>query len=129
MIAPDTKPVTHHTPVSIPIHWQDNVKAGLDRDERLGILEPVPVGEPVTWCHRMVICVKKNGKPRRTVDMQSLKQHATKETHHTQSPYVPIHWDVGHAKPVPECFLGVCLRCRLVICHRIASVVVCGRQQ
>ena len=27
---------------------------------RLGV--PVPIGEPVTWCHRMVICAKKNGK-------------------------------------------------------------------
>ena len=32
-----------------------------DRDVRLRVLEPVPVGEPVTWCHRMVICDKKNG--------------------------------------------------------------------
>ncbi len=23
------------------------------------VLEPVPIGEPVTWCHRMVICAKK----------------------------------------------------------------------
>ena len=26
------------------------------------------MGEPVTWCHHMVIRAKKNGKPRRTVD-------------------------------------------------------------
>ena len=45
------------------------------------------VGEPVTWCHRMVICPKKNGKPRRTVDFQPLNTHATRETHHTQSPF------------------------------------------
>ncbi|RLC10819.1 MAG: hypothetical protein DRI57_19860 [Deltaproteobacteria bacterium] len=85
MIATDAKPVAHHTPIPEPVHWQDDVKAGLDRDVRLGVLEPVPVGEPVTWCHRMVICAKKNGKPRRTVDMQSLNQHATRETPHTVS--------------------------------------------
>ena len=56
-----------HSPIPIPLHWQDDVKAGLDRDVRLGVLEPVPIGEPVTWCHRMVICAKKNGTPRRTV--------------------------------------------------------------
>ena len=33
----------------------------------------------------MVICAKKNGKPRRTVDIQPLNAHSTRETHHTQS--------------------------------------------
>ena len=87
MVDPDAKPVAVHTPVPVPIHWQNEVKAGLDRDVRLGVIEPVPVGEPVTWCHRMVVCAKKNGKPRRTVDMQPLNAHATRETHHTQSPF------------------------------------------
>ena len=87
MIDPKAKPTAYHSPIPVPIHWQDDVKAGLDRDVRLGVLEPVPVGEPVTWCHRMVICAKKNGKPRRTTDFQSLNTHATGETHHTQSPF------------------------------------------
>ncbi|CAG2221850.1 unnamed protein product [Mytilus edulis] len=72
--------------VPVPIHWKEEVKAGLDQDVRLGVLEPVPVGEPVTWCHRMVVCAKKNGKPRRTVDFQPLNVQATRETHHTFSP-------------------------------------------
>ena len=54
---------------------------------RLGVIEPVPVGDPVTYCHRMVICAKKDGKPRRTVDTRSLNANATRETHHTQSPF------------------------------------------
>ena len=54
---------------------------------RLVVIEPVPVGDPVTYCHRMVICAKKDGKPRRTVDMQSLNANATLETHHTQSQF------------------------------------------
>ena len=87
MVDPSAEPVAHHTPVPVPLHWQDEVKAGLDQDVRLGVLEPVPVGEPVTWCHRMVVCAKKNGKPRRTVDLQSLNAHAKRETHHTQSPF------------------------------------------
>ena len=36
--------------------WQDEVKAGLDRD--------VSPRHPVTWCHRMVICAKKAQPPR-----------------------------------------------------------------
>ena len=35
----------------------------------------------------MVICAKKSGKPRRTINFQSLNSHDTWETHHTQSPF------------------------------------------
>ncbi|RUS74671.1 hypothetical protein EGW08_017577 [Elysia chlorotica] len=96
MINPDAQPVAYHTPIPIPVHWQDEVKAGLDQDVRIGVIEPVPIGTPVTWCHRMVVCPKKSGKPRRTVDLQALNRHATRETHHTQSPFhqarkVPPH--------------------------------------
>ena len=41
----------------------------------------------MTWCHRMVTCAKKNGTLRRTIDFQPLNAHATRETHHTQSPF------------------------------------------
>ena len=44
------------------------------------------MGEPDTWCHRMVT-VRKKGKPRRTVDMQVFNKHGVRETHHTQSPF------------------------------------------
>ena len=67
----DAEPVAHHSPIPVPVHWQDKVKADLDRDVRLGVIEPVPVGEPITWCHRMVVCSKKNGEPRRTVDLSA----------------------------------------------------------
>ena len=83
----DATPVAHHTPIPVPVHWQEQVKAGLDQDVQLGVIEPVPIGTPVSWCHRMVICAKKSGKPRRTVDFQALNRHATRETHHTQSPF------------------------------------------
>ena len=87
MIDPNATPTAHHSPIPVPLHWQDEVRAGLDRDVRLGVLEPVPIGEPVTWCHRMVTCAKKNGSLRRTIDLQPLNTHATRETHHTQSPF------------------------------------------
>ena len=60
MSDPKAKPTAYHSPIPVPIHWQDGVKAGLDRDVRLGVLKPVPVSEPITWCNRMVICAKKN---------------------------------------------------------------------
>jgi len=113
MIDPNAKPLAYHTPIPVPIHWQDQVKASLDQDVRLGVIEPVPVGTPVTWCHRMVICPKKSGKPRRTVDFQALNRHATRETHRTQSPFhqartVPPHtrktvfdaWNGYHSIPL-----------------------------
>ena len=87
MVDPSVTPVAIHTPVPLPIHWRDDIKVGLNRDVRLGVIEPVPVGEPVKWCHRMVVCSKNNGKPRRTVDLQPLNADATRETHHTQSPF------------------------------------------
>ena len=87
MVDQDATPVAYHNPIPVPLHFQDQVKADIDRDVALGVLEPVPIGEPVTWCHRMVVCAKKNGKPRRTVDFQPLNKFATRETHHTQSPF------------------------------------------
>ena len=87
MVDSDAEPVAHHTTVPVPIHWKEEVKAGLDQDIPLGVLEPVPVGEPVTWCHKMVVCAKKNGKPRRTVDFQPLNVHAKREAHHSPSPF------------------------------------------
>lgn len=95
MVATDAKPVARHSPVPFPIHWQEEVEAGLDQDVRLGDIEHLPIGEPVTWCHRMVICAKKVGKPRRTVDFQPLNVHATRETHHTPSSF-------HQARPVPH---------------------------
>ena len=84
MIDPTATPSVHHSPIPVPLHWQDAVKADLDRDVHLGVLEQVPIGNPVTWCHQMVICAKKNGTP---IDFQPLNAQATRETHHTQSPF------------------------------------------
>ena len=87
IIDPAASPTAYHSPIPVPFHWQDSVKASLDRDVRLGVLESIPIAELVTWCHRMVICAKQNGTPRRTIDFQHLNAHATRETHHTQSPF------------------------------------------
>ena len=80
-------PYAVHTPIRVPVHWEEKMKADIDRDVRLGILEEVPQGTPTTHCARMVPQAKKNGDPRRTIDMQKLKEITLRETHHTPSPH------------------------------------------
>ena len=81
------KPIASHTPIPVPLHWHKKVKAGLDRDEAIGVIERVPAGTPTTWCHRMVVVPKKDNTPRRTVNFQPLNQYSSRQTHHTQSPF------------------------------------------
>ena len=80
-VDPEAKPYAIHKPRPVPIHWRDQVKAELDRDVRIGVLEKVPFGEPTDWCSLMVICPKTNGDPRRTVDFQKLNDFAVRQTH------------------------------------------------
>lgn len=90
MKAVKKKPGSNHpnayTPIPVPFYWKKPVKADLDQDVRLGIVEPVPQGEVNEWCSRMVITPKANGKPRRTVDFQELNKATLREIHHTPSP-------------------------------------------
>ena len=81
------EPHAVHTPIPVPHHWKQQIKDDLDRDVRLGIIEPVPQGTTVEWCARMVVAPKKNGEPRRTVDLQKLNNATKRETHHTPSPF------------------------------------------
>ena len=57
----------------VPLNFRAQVKADIEADVMKGILERVPNGEPDTWCSRIVIQEKKNGKARRTVDLSSAK--------------------------------------------------------
>ena len=111
----DASPKAVHTPIPVPIHWQESVKAGLDRDVKLGVIEPVPWGTPTTWCSRMVVVAKQDGTPRRTVDLQSLNAVSARQTHHTVSPFnqaalVPHNtkktvcdaWNGYHSVPIRE---------------------------
>ena len=66
----NAKPYTRRTPIPISFHWKKEVKESLDRDVERGIIAPVPIGTPVEWCSPMVVTAKKNGKPRRTIDLQ-----------------------------------------------------------
>ena len=63
MTAVRKKDGAHHpkwyTPIPVAFHWKKLVKAALDQDVRLGIIEKVPQGETSEWCSRMVITPKK----------------------------------------------------------------------
>ena len=84
---PAAEPKAFHCPIPVPHHWKKQVKANLDRDVKLGIIEPVPPGTPTLWCSKMVVVAKKDGSPRRTVDLQHLNAATYRETHHTPSPF------------------------------------------
>ena len=87
MVDPNATPIANHKAIPVPLHFREKVKQDLDRDVQLGVLERVPMGTATTWCHRMVVCAKKDGTPRRTIDFQALNKHACRETHHTSSPF------------------------------------------
>ena len=58
-----------HTSAPVPLFWQNRVEEGLFRNEELGIIERVPYGEPVDWCHRMVITAKHDNIPCLRLDL------------------------------------------------------------
>ena len=86
-LKPNAEPYARHTPIPVPFHWKEAVKQGLDNDVKRGIITPVPIGTPTQWCCPMVITAKKNGQPRRTIDLQRLNSQCQRETHHTPSPF------------------------------------------
>ena len=83
---PNVKPQTIYTPASVPVHWKEQVEKDIRRDVALGVLEEVPENTPVTWCHRLVVCRKHNGEPRRTVDLQKLNDASIRQCHPTEPP-------------------------------------------
>ena len=83
----EATPFCVHTPIKVPIHWKKDVKAGIDKDVSLGVIEPVPQNSHVEWCARMVVAPKSNGTPRRTVDLQHLSRATLRDTHYTQTPF------------------------------------------
>ena len=83
---PDAVPVCIRKPAAVPLHLRKAVQADINADVAKGVLEKVPYGTPDTWCTRMVITLKKSGKPRRTIDLSALSKACIRETHHTRSP-------------------------------------------
>ena len=54
-VDPNIRPVAIHKAAVIPVHLKAAVKAHLDRDVRLGILEKVDINSPVKWLSRMIV--------------------------------------------------------------------------
>lgn len=95
-LKPDAVPHAQQVPIPVPFHWKDQVKKDLDADVEREIIKPVPIGNPVQWCSKMIVTAKKNGKPHRVVDLQKLNSQCLRETHHCPSPFqaacqVPAH--------------------------------------
>ena len=86
-VDPDATPFARHKARPINVHWEKRVYEDLLRDEALGVIERVPYGEPITWCHPMTITRKHDGSPRRTVDLSQLNKHCKRETHSSESPF------------------------------------------
>ena len=114
-IDPLATPKACHTAAKIPLHWQERVHHDLLRDEALGVIERVPYGEPVTWCHRMAITRKHDGSPRWTVDLSPLNKFCRRETFATESQFhlarripkdtwktVTDAWNGYHSVPLRE---------------------------
>ena len=101
------KPRCCYTPSPVPLHWQEKVKSDLQRDEALGVIEKVPYGEPVTWCHRMVVTRKHDGTPRRTVDLSPLNKYCKRELFASESPFHLARRVPGDTwKSVADCWNG-----------------------
>ena len=85
-----------YSPIPIPHHCKSDIQEALKRDVTLGILEKVPVGDPVEWCAKMVAIKKKGGSPRITVGLQQLNKQCLRETHPSAYPFhlvstAPLH--------------------------------------
>ena len=86
-VSETAKPKACHTAATVALHWQEQVHKDLIRDEALGVIEKVPYGEPVSWCHRMVVTRKHDGTPRRTVDLSPLNKYCKRETFSAEAPF------------------------------------------
>ena len=97
---PDAIQVCVRKLVSVPLQCRKEVQDGIKADVAKGVLERVPYGTPDTWCTRMVIQAKKNGKLRHTINLSALSKASIMDTHHTRSP-------AQFATTVPACKLEV----------------------
>ena len=54
-LKPDAVPHAVYSPIPVPHHEKERVKALLDQYVERGIIAPVPLGTPVVWCAAMVL--------------------------------------------------------------------------
>jgi hypothetical protein len=87
-VDPEATPVVVNSPGNTLLHLEKDVKEELHHDVSIGVLEKVPVNMPSTWCSRMVACVKKSGKARRTVDFKAVNRAAPRQTNAAEPPFM-----------------------------------------
>ena len=81
MIDPGAKPVSNKKCYQVPVHFKEKVLKSLETDVKLGVCERVPPNTKDIWCSPMIITPKKNGEPRRIVDLRHLNKSAARQTH------------------------------------------------
>ena len=64
-----------------PYAFENLVKAKLDEDEALGIIEKVPIEEVTEWCSPAHFVMKPNGGVRSVVDLQGLNNYVQRPIH------------------------------------------------
>lgn len=64
----DAVPHAFYTHASVPNHWEVEFEQQLYMDIRKVVILKVHVGQATEWCARMVVVVKKSGKPCDMVD-------------------------------------------------------------
>ena len=110
MFEQSASPTAHHTPVPVPIHWQDDVKTGLDQDVRLGVIEPKinqhakpPIGQRkalATGSYINNVNHWDSTEPSCCSDGWRIALTGSRFTNKSESKYYPIVTDIG------SCTLG-----------------------
>ena len=115
MIDPKAKPMSNKRCYQVPLHFKERVLKSLETDVKLGVCERVPPNTEDIWCSPMIIAPKKNGEPRRIVDLRHLNKSAARQTHGGETPFslatsVPPGtyrttcdaWNGYHSVPIKE---------------------------
>jgi len=80
-------PCKRYKAYTIPYHWRDSVKSQLEKMQAKDVIESVPVGEPIDWCHPIVVVPKKGSQePRITVDLSGLNKFVRRPAYPTKVP-------------------------------------------
>ena len=92
-------PVCHKI-VTMPIHWREKVKADIDRDNPLGVLQKLPDNTPRKGLFCMVITSKANCDPRWPIDYEPLNKKAPIQTYPLVNPFHLASRIPSHTKPL-----------------------------
>ena len=83
----DATPCRQYRARTIPFQWRDAVEQQLNTMVAKDVIERVPVGESITWCHPMVVVPKKgSAEPRITVDLTGLNKFVERPAYPTRVP-------------------------------------------